>query len=281
MMMRRKQIERRSRPFLSWSLCASSLMAALTLAGCANSPDSQYYTLGSGGSGAMQTTGPAAGRSDPARPLLIEMTPVNIPDQVARSQIVTTSGEGKVDIDDYHRWSGPLADEIGGALSTSLTRSLSAIDVYRAPRPTGATVYQITVNVRRFESVVGERATLDTVWSVARSSDHLTMTCQTTATEPVSSGYESLVAGHRKALARVAANIAAAVQEERGVPVQVPADDQNASTDSAGKSGQGHKAANGKKPADAGSDTAMTGTAGAIKAAAPVLLCPNSAAPAA
>jgi uncharacterized lipoprotein YmbA len=280
MMMRRKQIDRRSRPFLSRSLGASGLLVALALAGCANSPDSQYYTLGSGGAGAIPTGSATAGRgSDPARPLLIEMTPVNIPDQVARPQIVTTSGDGKVDIHDYQRWSGPLADEIGGALSTSLTRSLGAIDVYRAPRPTGATVYQITVNVRRFESIVGEHATIDAVWSVVRSSDHLTMTCQTTATEPVSSGFESLVAGHRKALARVAANIDTAIQQERAVPVQIPADDMAANTDSAAKNASGHKTADGKKPADAGSNATMTGKVGTRNA--PILPCPTNAAPSA
>jgi len=275
MIMRRKQTDRRTRLGLS----ASCLLGVLALAGCANSPDSQYYTLSSVAPGAVRTTDAPRQPSDLAHPLMIEMTPVNIPDQVARSQIVTTTaGSGQVQIEDYRRWSGPLADEIGGALSTSLTRALSAIDVYRAPRPAGATVYQITVNVRRFESVIGERATVDTVWSVVRSSDHLTMTCQTIATEPVASGYDALVAGHRKALARVAADIGAAVQQERAEPVRLPSDASDGSADAgASKTAKGQKAVNGKKPANAGSETAVPHAADSQPL--PILLCPSNPAP--
>ncbi|WP_347554961.1 PqiC family protein [Robbsia sp. KACC 23696] len=272
MIMRRKQTDRRTRLGLS----VSCLLGVLALAGCATSPDSQYYTLSTVAPGAVTTADSSSKPSDLAHPLMIEMTPVNIPDQVARSQIVTTTaGSGQVQIEDYRRWSGPLADEIGGALSTSLTRALPAIDVYRAPRPAGATVYQITVNVRRFESVIGERATVDTVWSVVRSSDHLTMTCQTIATEPVSSGYDALVAGHRKALARVAADIGAAVQQERAEPVRLPSDASDSSADAgASKTAKGQKAVNGKKPANAGSEAAVSPVSATQPA--PILLCPSS-----
>ncbi|MCP1118352.1 PqiC family protein [Robbsia andropogonis] len=280
MTMRRTQNYRRGRLALG-----SSLFLGLALAGCANSPDSQYYTLSGGGTGAISTTcgaqrpaqnGQSCGTADPAHPLMIEMTPVNIPDAVARPQLVTSTKQGQVDIQDYHRWSGPLADEIGGALSTSLTQALPAIDVYRAPRPKGATVYQLTVNIRRFESVPGERATIDAVWSVVRSTDHLTMTCQSIVSQPVASGYDALVAGHRKALARVANDIGAAIQQERAEPVRMPMDSLD-TIGGADKGGTAGKGTSGKMPANAGLGSTASGVA-ARSMPLPVLLCPSNAA---
>lgn len=243
----------RPRPTATWaaSAAATALAATLALGGCASSPDSHYYTLTSGSTNAFaerQANGGAAAAnagatvgtdadasssppSDTAsaasatgKPLLIEVLPVNVPNQVSRPQIVTTTGKGSVDIDDYNRWSSPLGDEIGTALSQILSRRLGAIDTYRTPRPAGATAYRITVNVQRFESIRGDRATIDAVWSVVRSSDSLTLTCRTSATEKIGGSLDDLAAGHRKALGRVAAQIAQGVRMERGVPAKADSD---------------------------------------------------------
>lgn len=193
--------------------------AALLLGACAHTPESRFFTLSAATPDDMtQTQTPLASGA----PLLIEVLPVNIPGQVARPQIVATNGAGDVTLQEYDRWASPLADEIGGALSRSLTGALGAIDSYRTPHPAGATVYRITVNVQRFESVPGERAAIDAVWSVVRSGDALTLTCRSTASEPVAAGYDNLTAGHRKALARIAADIAQGVRTERGVPLPAP-----------------------------------------------------------
>lgn len=197
--------------------------AALLLGACAHTPESRFFTLSAATPDDMtqtQTQAPAPPAN--GAPLLIEVLPVNIPGQVARPQIVATRGTGDVTLEEYNRWASPLADEIGGALSRSLTGALGAIDSYRTPHPAGATVYRITVNVQRFESVPGERATIDAVWSVVRSGDALTLTCRSTASEPVAAGYDNLTAGHRKALARIAADIAQGVRTERGVPLPAP-----------------------------------------------------------
>lgn len=207
---------------MSSTAAAVAVCGAAVLAGCAGSPDSHFYTLG--GDAMVRTTDAAtsAAPSPTASPLLIEVMPVNVPSQVSRPQIVTTTGAGNVDIQDYERWSSPLADEVSTALSQSLTRSLGAIDVYRTPRPVGSTMYRVTVNVQRFESVPGDRATIEAVWSVVRSGDSLTLTCRSQASESIGSGYEALAAGHRKALARIAGQIAQGVRAEQASPPQPP-----------------------------------------------------------
>ncbi|MCY0388865.1 PqiC family protein [Robbsia sp. Bb-Pol-6] len=254
---------------------ALAAATALLLGACAHTPDSRFFTL-SGSTPDNAGAAPGAtvdGTALPmATPLLIEVLPVNIPGQVSRPQIVSTTGAGDVKLEEYNRWASPLADEIGGALSQSLTRSLGAIDSYRTPHPAGSTVYRITVNVQRFESVPGERATIDAVWSVVRSSDALTLTCRSTASEPVAPGYDNLAAGHRKALARIAADIAQGVRTEQGVmppppavPVPMPAKP---------------SATGGRKKAHAQADGASAAPVTPAAPPVPVLPCPLRSSPA-
>jgi uncharacterized lipoprotein YmbA len=177
-----------------------------------------------------------------ASPLLIEVLPVNVPTQVARPQMVLTDGSGKVMIEDYHRWASTLDAEIGGALSQSLSDRLGAIDTYRAPRPSDSTVYRITLNVKRFESMPGQHASIDAVWSVVRSTDSLTLTCSTHASAPIGMGYEQLAEGHRKALAQITADIAQGVRSEAAATLAVSSTHANRKTllaDDAGTSSVG------------------------------------------
>jgi len=190
------------RPVMALRAAGLGLLAGLVLAGCASSPPEHFYTL-SGGAGAV----PAAA----ATRLYVEVGAVSVPPQVSRNQLVVLSGSG-IDILEQERWAGPLASEIGQALSLGITGSLGAIDVYHTPYPDKAAVYRISTNVQRFESAPGQYALIDAVWSVRQLSSGTVLTCRTVARELVGAGYEALVAGHRKAVAQVAAAISTAVQ---------------------------------------------------------------------
>jgi uncharacterized lipoprotein YmbA len=181
--------------------------AAALLAGCASAPPDRFYTLDSGGA----TPAPAPAT---AAPLYIEVLPVTIPAQVRRSQLVVSEGEGRVDLLEHHRWAGPLADEIGRALSLDLSAGLGALDVYRTPTPAGGAPYRIGTTVQRFESAPGAYALLDATWSVRKTGSDAVLACRSVFREPVGAGYEALVAGHRVALGKLAGAIAAAVQRQ-------------------------------------------------------------------
>jgi len=192
---------------------ALALSLAAVLAGCASAPSDQFYTL----SGGAAATAPAPA---PGAPLYFEMRPVTVPAQVRRPQLVTSSSGGRVELEEHHRWAGPLADEIGGALSLGIAAELGAIDVYRSPAPKGSTLYRIGANIQRFESAPGSYALVDAVWNVRKLDDSEVITCRSVLREPVGAGYDALVAGHRAALAKLAAAIAAGVraQAEGRVP---------------------------------------------------------------
>ncbi|WP_323143630.1 PqiC family protein [Massilia phyllosphaerae] len=183
-------------------------MAAL-LAACATTDSDHFYTLN--GPATPAPTAQAA-----AQPVYIEMLAVNVPAQVKRKELVVTTGAGQVDMLDHHRWIGPLADEIGHALSLQVSAELGAIDVYRTPYPAGAAPYRISTNVQRFESVPGQYALVDATWSVRQVGSETVLTCRSVLREPVGQGYDALVAGHRAALAKLGKAMAAAVRKGSG-----------------------------------------------------------------
>ncbi|MNN79304.1 hypothetical protein D3C81_1959340 [compost metagenome] len=113
---------------------------------------------------------------------------------------------------EQQRWAGPLSGEIGQALSTAVTNDLGAIDVFRTPYPDKLPVYRISTNVQRFESVMGQYALIDAVWSVRQLASNKVVTCRTIANEKVGAGYDELVLGHRRAVNRIAADTASVVR---------------------------------------------------------------------
>lgn len=187
-------------------LAALLFATAVLLAGCgSNPPSDSFYTLGGGSATAVP---PASG----AAPLYFEMRPVTVPAQLRRPQMVVASGAGRIELEEHHRWAGPLAEEIGNSLSLDIAALLGGVDVYRSAAPEGSTVYRIGADVQRFESRLGEYALVDAVWSVRRLDGSAVQTCRSVFQEPVGAGHDALVAGHRAALDRLAAAIAANVR---------------------------------------------------------------------
>ena len=181
-----------------------AIAAAAALAGCSSTPPDRFYSLASGMGAPVATSGAAPG-------YYVEIPAVTVPQQVARKQLVVTT-DGRMDLLEQDLWTSPPAAEIGQALSQVVTNDLGAVDVFRTPTPEGATVYRISTNVQRFESAPGKYALLDAVWSVRLVGSPKVLTCRTVASETVGDGYEALVAGHRRAVARLGADIAAAVR---------------------------------------------------------------------
>ena len=176
------------------------------LSGCASAPPERFYSLSAGlGGGAAQTT-----QAAPA--YYIELPAVTVPPQVARNQLVVNTGAGRVDLLEQERWASPPSAEIGQALSLAISGELGTIDVFRTPTPDKAPVYRISTNVQRFESAPGQYALIDAVWSVRLVGSTQVLTCRSVAQETVGAGYDELVAGHRRAVARIGVDISKAVR---------------------------------------------------------------------
>ena len=176
--------------------------AALALAGCASAP-MHYYTL-------MALAGaPTAAVGQGAAGLPFELLPVSVPAQVDVPQLVLREGGQRVAMLEGRRWIAPLGSELRAALSADLARQLHSDDLSGladGQRP----LLRITLDLRRFDSQLGDHALIEAGWSVrVLHADHgRALACSSRVEESVGPGYDALVQGHQRALARLAAQIA-------------------------------------------------------------------------
>ena len=170
-------------------------------AGC-SSPMSRFYTLSA-------ANAPAAASST----LSIVVGPVSVPAVVDRPQIVVTTGPNQVRPEEFNRWASPLQNNISRVVAENLVAVLGTPRVILFSQTLGGDVdYRAVIEVQRFESIPGEAATLDAVWTVSRTKDGKSQTGRTTVREATSDkGYDALAAAHSRGLARLSREIADSV----------------------------------------------------------------------
>jgi hypothetical protein len=181
------------------TLCALVALAA----GCAATPASRFYTLS-----AAPT--PAAASSE----LSVVVGPVSVPAVVDRPQIVVRVGPNQVRPDEFNRWASPLQGNIARVVAENLVAMLGTPRVTLSSQTVNAEAeYRVAIEVQRFESALGEAATLDAVWTVSRTKDDKSKTGRTTVREAVSeTSYDALAAAHSRAIAGLSRDIADAVR---------------------------------------------------------------------
>ena len=75
--------------------------------------------------------------------------------------------------------------------------------------------YRVTIDVQRFESIRGDAAVVEAVWTVRKTASGETRSGRTVAREPVQGqGFEALAAAHSRAIIKMSGDIAAAIRAE-------------------------------------------------------------------
>ena len=183
-------------------LLSIALIAAVA-AGCASSPATRFYTLSS----------TASADGAPAVHGGILVGPVTIPAAVDRPEFVAQVAPNRVEIEDFDRWAAPLNDSIGRIVAGDLAVLLATPDVATAPFANFSPAYRVTIGVQRFESVPGDSALVEAIWAVRKSAGDDTRTGRTVAREAVQGkDFAALAAAHSRALAKVSADITAAIR---------------------------------------------------------------------
>jgi uncharacterized lipoprotein YmbA len=186
-------------------LVAIAIFSVLVLvtAGCGSSPVSRYYTLSAAPPGAAASSN-----------VSVAVGPVTVPAVVDRPQIVVNVSPNQVRLDEFNRWAAPLQNDIARAIAENLVSMLGTPRVTLSPRTVSADAdYRAAIDVQRFESAPGEATTLEAVWTVSGTKDGGSRMGRTTAREPTSDqGFDSLVAAHSRAVARLSRDIADAVR---------------------------------------------------------------------
>lgn len=181
----------------------------LLLSGCGSAPKEQFYTLSSDGKGELGTL--------PSQDYAVTVGPVFIPDVVDRPQFVLRMRGSEVRIAEQVRWAEPLKEGISQAVATNIAESLNNARVSPRSQPgTGDADYRVIVDVQRFESVLGEAAVLEAMWTVRRAKDGEQHTGRARIHEAVAgAGYGELVNAHTRAIAGLSRTIAEAIRASR------------------------------------------------------------------
>ncbi len=174
------------------------------LTGCASTTQSHFYTL----SPVLKPAAAAAANYS------ISVGPVSVPAVVDRPQIVVRTGPNQVTIDEFNRWASPLQSDIARVVAGNLASMLGTPDVTVFPQSTAAGAsYRVAIDVLSVESVPGEAATLDAVWTVRQAKVDQSHTGRSTlSVRTEGSGYAPLVAAHSIALEKLSGDIAEAIR---------------------------------------------------------------------
>jgi uncharacterized lipoprotein YmbA len=186
-----------------------TLAAALLLAGCTgSSPTTRFYTLN-------PVLAPAAADAKRAS-LAVAIAAVSLPDGLDRPQIVLRGAGNQVTFSEFERWLGSPKDEIALAVAGGLRQALPGASVFAGPLTPGMTAdVSVVLHVQRFDSVLGEAASVDAAWQVIPAKG-AARAGQSSVREPAGGpGYDALVAAHGRALAAVSRDIAAAIRTAR------------------------------------------------------------------
>ena len=187
-------------------LTISIALIALLAGGCSTAP-SRFYTLDS-------TATPAV--APPTRTTVV-VGPVSVPDTVDRPEFVVQVASNQVDVEEFNRWAAPLGDGIAHAVAGDLSTLLGTPDVAVGPMANFSPAYRVTIDVQRFDSIQGQAAYIDAMWTVHNIANGKTRSGRTVAREPVQGdGFQALAAAHSRALAKVSVDIAAAIRSEAG-----------------------------------------------------------------
>ncbi|MBM4287238.1 MAG: membrane integrity-associated transporter subunit PqiC [Deltaproteobacteria bacterium] len=185
-------------------------LAGFILAGCGRSPLPCFYTLSS------MPDQFASGRTGPAAGAVVGVGPVRMADYLDQSQIVTRTGDHQMSKDQFHRWAGPLKNNLTYVLADNIGSMLPTQQVHLFPWRQAVPIdFQVTVDVVRFDGHLGDAAHLETRWTIFQGPDKkLVKTRRSDISEPVTGAdYSDLVAAQSRALARLSQEIVQAIRE--------------------------------------------------------------------
>lgn len=178
--------------------------AAAIVIGCSTAP-SRFYSL----------TSTATADGTPPTPAAVMVGPVTIPAAVDQPEFVVQVAPNRVEVNEFNRWVSPLNDSIARAIAGDLVVLLGTPDVANSQLANFVPDYRVTIDVQRFESIQGEAAVVEAVWTVRKTAGGEVRSGRTVAREAVQGqGFDALAAAHSQAIAKMSGDIAAAIRAE-------------------------------------------------------------------
>ena len=182
------------------------------LAACASAPLVRFHSL-------LPVDAPERDAAAGAG-FVVTLAPVAVPSQVDQPQWLLRSADGSLTLLEQERWASPLRSELRAALLDRWVSRWGATEALPAPAASAAsaaapsapfapTGWRVLVDVTRFESLPGREARLEGRWSVRTGAPGAAgLSCRFIARESVGEGMLALADGHRRAVSRLADEMA-------------------------------------------------------------------------
>jgi uncharacterized lipoprotein YmbA len=201
------------------NVLAAALVVTVLLPGCGAfdpKPDpSRFFTL----SPLLQPEPERAKTSGAASGISFGVGPVTLPGYLDREEIVVRVAHNRLRLLESDRWAEPLDANIARVISQNIAHFVRAERIHAYPWPIDRRpVYQIEIDVLRFEADAEHQARLSTRWLVrnTRSKDRILFR-ETRLARPVHGrSTEASVAALSETLAELSREVAAAIQEMDG-----------------------------------------------------------------
>jgi uncharacterized lipoprotein YmbA len=133
--------------------------------------------------------------------LMLGIGPLILPQYLKRSQIVTRSGNNRLQVNEFHRWAGNIEDEFLRVFTQNVSRLTGSNKIELYPfRGDFNPDYFIKMKVFEFEGALGKSVRLDCVWKLASPGKGSVAVERISIQEPSPGGYDSLVAAKSKAI---------------------------------------------------------------------------------
>lgn len=142
------------------------IFLAIALGGCLKSeiPETRYYLLS-----AVIEKPDQAQLTEASKALQIEIAALRLPQYLERPQIVTFSGENRLEFDEFHQWGGNLRKNMIRVLSQNLSKLLATPNIVISPhRPLKVPDFRIEIEVLHFEKTAGGKIRFTTRWNLSR-----------------------------------------------------------------------------------------------------------------
>lgn len=144
-------------------LSVSLILLTLLLAGCGSSPNAKLYILN-----AINTDNLVPAITAKGRNIVVKVGPVSIADTLDKAQIITRSAPNMLVADEFNRWSGHLQSDIQRVIAENIAILLPTKQVILSQEIALLPVdFQVLVNIRKFDGVLGGMITLKADWTVA------------------------------------------------------------------------------------------------------------------
>jgi uncharacterized protein len=185
-------------------------IVAFVVSGCGTSPAAKFYTLTPVAQQKQEKAVIGTGSASP-----IAIGPVEIPEYLDRSEIVTRADQNQLILSEFNLWGGSLKTDVNRVLIENVSHFLAADGIPIVTWKLGITdVQRVPVQIVRFDGTPNDSILLKARWAVIeKDGKNFELVRESSITVSVKGGnYNSVVAAMSEALGELSKEIASGIK---------------------------------------------------------------------